>query len=174
VFDGETVGDAVFDGETVCVAVFDGETVGDTVFDGEIVRVNDGETVGDVVFDGETVRVNDWVGLTVGDTVVDVVSEAVDVGDAVAAVPDSVKSPNRNWPVYVTAAPKPTQKLLCPSPPTGITCALSGAAAVGTERGDDARAVHGPAGPEVEYAIVAVAGPETVLQKEVELIVSAV
>ena len=145
------------------------------------VGVFEGETVGDSVFDGETVRVNDWVGVTVRDIVVDVVlveeNEAVPVGDAVPAatiVPDSVKSPNRIWPVYATAAPIPTQKLVCPSPPTGITCALSAVAVNGTERGDDARAVHGPAGPEVEYAIVAVAGPEAVLQRKVELIVSAV
>ncbi len=40
--------------------------------------------------------------------------------------------------------------------------------------GDDTSAVHGPAGPVVEYAIVAVAGPLAVLHKAVELMDSAV
>jgi hypothetical protein len=76
--------------------------------------------------------------------------------------------------VYVTAAPTPIQKFVWPSPPTGIAFALRAVAVVGTVYGDDTSAVHGPAGPVVEYAIVAVTGPLVVLQKAVELMDSAV
>ena len=76
--------------------------------------------------------------------------------------------------MYVTAAPTPMQKFVWPSPPTGIAFALRFVGVVGTVYGDDTSAVHGPAGPVVEYAIVAVAGPVGVLHKAVELIDSAV
>ena len=52
--------------------------------------------------------------------------------------------------------------------------ALRVVAIAGTVYGDDMSAVHGPAGPVVEYAIVAVAGPLAVLHKAVELMDSAV
>jgi hypothetical protein len=52
--------------------------------------------------------------------------------------------------------------------------AARASAVVGIVSGDDGRAVHGPAAPVIEYAIVAVAGPAAVRHSVVALRLSAV